>query len=75
MPLETVRAELQTHLAGLQSHLVEVINADFNDFVNLSTKLVSVDGAVQRMQQPLLDVKVQRSPGRRGLAPSREPRR
>jgi hypothetical protein len=71
-----VRAELQNHLAGLQSHLVEVINADFNDFVNLSTKLVSVDGAVQRMQQPLLDVKVQRSPGRRGgLAPSREPRR
>jgi hypothetical protein len=38
--------------------LVEVINEDYNDFISLSTKLVNVDGAVMRMQKPLLEVKV-----------------
>lgn len=38
--------------------LVEVINEDYNDFVSLSTKLVNVDGAVLRMQAPLLDLQV-----------------
>lgn len=38
--------------------LVEVINEDYDDFVSLSSKLVSVDGAVLRMQKPLLELKV-----------------
>ena len=38
--------------------LVEVINEDYNDFVSLSTKLVNVDGAVLRMQKPLLELRV-----------------
>lgn len=42
--------------------LVEVINEDYNDFISLSTKLVNVDGAVMRMQKPLLEVKVGASP-------------
>lgn len=37
---------------------MEVINEDYNDFISLSTKLVNVDGAVLRMQKPLLEVKV-----------------
>ena len=38
--------------------LVQVINDDYNDFVALSTKLVNIDGAVLRMQKPLLELKV-----------------
>ena len=40
------------------SQLVEVINEDYADFVSLSTKLVNVDGAVLRMQKPLLELRV-----------------
>ncbi len=58
MPLGTLASELQSHLGVLQARLVEVINEDYNDFVSLSTQLVNVDGAVLRMQKPLLDVKV-----------------
>lgn len=33
-----------------------MINDDYNDFVSLSTKLVNVDGALARMQGPLLEL-------------------
>lgn len=36
----------------------QVINEDYNDFVSLSTKLVNVDGSLQRMQAPLLELQV-----------------
>ncbi|CAI5490910.1 unnamed protein product [Closterium sp. Naga37s-1] len=58
-PLESVRAELREHLAALKSELVELINRDYNDFVNLSTKLVDVDGAVLRMRVPLTELRAQ----------------
>ncbi len=35
-----------------------MINEDYNDFVSLSTKLVNVDGALARMQAPLLELQV-----------------
>ena len=40
------------------AQLVEVINEDYADFVSLSTKLVNVDGAVLRMQNPLQELRV-----------------
>lgn len=58
VPLETLRGELQQHVTALQSRLVEVINEDYNDFVSLSTRLTNVDGAVLRMQRPLLELQV-----------------
>ncbi|KAF3436858.1 hypothetical protein FNV43_RR19611 [Rhamnella rubrinervis] len=46
---DTLRSELQSHLASLNHELIELINRDYADFVNLSTKLVDVDDrAVQR---------------------------
>eukprot|EP00884_Botryococcus_braunii_P005660 jgi/Botrbrau1/15095/Bobra.0255s0008.1 len=57
VPLETLAHGLEHHLATLKAKLVEVINEDYNDFISLSTKLVNVDGAVLRMQKPLLEVK------------------
>ncbi|KAG0568570.1 hypothetical protein KC19_6G029700 [Ceratodon purpureus] len=57
VPFETLRAELRGHLGGLKNELVELINRDYTDFVNLSTKLVDVDGAVLRMRMPLNELR------------------
>ncbi|GAQ80959.1 brefeldin A-sensitive Golgi protein-like [Klebsormidium nitens] len=57
VPLDTLRAELKSHLTGLQNELVELINRDYTDFVNLSTKLTDVDGAVLRMRMPLSELR------------------
>eukprot|EP00240_Pyramimonas_obovata_P002752 CAMPEP_0118923858 /NCGR_PEP_ID=MMETSP1169-20130426/2236_1 /TAXON_ID=36882 /ORGANISM="Pyramimonas obovata, Strain CCMP722" /LENGTH=755 /DNA_ID=CAMNT_0006864913 /DNA_START=219 /DNA_END=2486 /DNA_ORIENTATION=- len=56
VPLTTLRTELDNHLVSLNSELVELINKDYTDFVNLSTKLVDVDGAVLRMRAPLIEL-------------------
>lgn len=57
VPFETLRSELQSHLTSLKHELVELINRDYADFVNLSTKLVDVDAAVLRMRAPLIEIR------------------
>ena len=42
--------------------LFEVINQDYNDFVDLSTKLVNVEAAVLQFQAPLEEVQVGSKP-------------
>jgi hypothetical protein len=54
---DTLRTELRGHLGALKNELVELINRDYTDFVNLSTKLVDVDGAVLRMRMPLNELR------------------
>ncbi|XP_044486987.1 conserved oligomeric Golgi complex subunit 2 [Mangifera indica] len=57
VPFETLRSELQAHLSSLKHELIDLINRDYTDFVNLSTKLVDVDAAVVRMRAPLLELR------------------
>lgn len=57
VPFDTLRSQLQSHLSSLKHELVDLINRDYNDFVNLSTKLVDVDSAVARMRAPLSDLR------------------
>ncbi|XP_031260478.1 conserved oligomeric Golgi complex subunit 2 isoform X2 [Pistacia vera] len=57
VPFETLRSELQAHLSSLKHELIDLINRDYADFVNLSTKLVDVDAAVVRMRAPLLELR------------------
>lgn len=57
VPFDTLRSELQAHLASLNHELIDLINRDYADFVNLSTKLVDVDAAVVRMRAPLLELR------------------
>lgn len=57
VPFDTLSAELQSHLDTLHRQLVEVVNEDYDDFVTLSTKLVSVDEALAKMAPSLLQVK------------------
>ncbi|XP_077213964.1 oligomeric golgi complex subunit-like protein [Tasmannia lanceolata] len=57
VPFENLRSELRSHLSSLKNELVELINRDYADFVNLSTKLVDVDGAILRMRAPLTELR------------------
>ena len=60
VPLETLSSELDAYLSVLKNRLLEVINEHYADFVSLSSRLVNVDSDVQRMQRPLLEIKVSR---------------
>ncbi|KAL2934538.1 Conserved oligomeric Golgi complex subunit 2 [Bienertia sinuspersici] len=57
VPFETLRSQLHSHLSSLKHQLVDLINRDYNDFVNLSTNLVDVDSSVARMRAPLSDLR------------------
>lgn len=57
VPFDNLRSELQSHLSSLKHELIELINRDYADFVNLSTKLVDVDGAILRMRAPLMELR------------------
>ncbi|XP_017219163.1 conserved oligomeric Golgi complex subunit 2 [Daucus carota subsp. sativus] len=57
VPFETLRSELRAHLSSLKHELIDLINRDYADFVNLSTKLVDVDASVVRMRAPLSELR------------------
>ncbi|KAI8593705.1 oligomeric golgi complex component, COG2-domain-containing protein [Geranomyces variabilis] len=51
--LDRLKAELQQALRDLKTELVELINLDYADFINLSTKLVGVDTMIADLARPL----------------------
>ncbi|CEI90864.1 hypothetical protein RMCBS344292_05174 [Rhizopus microsporus] len=51
--LERMKVELNAHLKQLKSELVELINRDYQDFVNLSINLSGVDKDIEELAQPL----------------------
>ncbi|MCL7027685.1 hypothetical protein MKW94_025330 [Papaver nudicaule] len=57
VPFDNLRSELQSHLSSLKSELIELINRDYTDFVNLSTKLVDIESSISRMRAPLTDLR------------------
>ncbi|KAK4750699.1 hypothetical protein SAY87_004181 [Trapa incisa] len=57
VPFDTLRFQLQSHLSSLNHELIDLINRDYDDFVNLSTKLVDVDSAIVRMRAPLVKLR------------------
>ena len=42
----------------MKNKVVELINKDYMDFVNLSTKLINIDGVVLPIQMPLNKLQV-----------------
>ena len=42
--------------------LVAVINEDYGEYANLSTRMVNLEGAVVRMQKPLTELQVRAPP-------------
>lgn len=59
LSLERMKTELNTHLTSLKAELVELINRDYQDFINLSTNLKGVDKNIQDLKSPLTDMEVQ----------------
>ncbi|KAI9120210.1 hypothetical protein K1719_008858 [Acacia pycnantha] len=57
VPFDTLCSELHNYLSSLNHELIDLINRDYADFVNLSTKLVDVDATVVRMRAPLVELK------------------
>ncbi|KAI9484960.1 oligomeric golgi complex component, COG2-domain-containing protein [Zychaea mexicana] len=51
--LERLKVELNSHLKFLKAELVELINRDYQDFINLSTNLKGVDKAIDQVKRPL----------------------
>ncbi|KAJ3023287.1 Conserved oligomeric Golgi complex subunit 2 [Thoreauomyces humboldtii] len=51
--LDRLKSELQQGLRDLKTELVELINLDYADFINLSTRLVGVDRMIGDLARPL----------------------
>lgn len=54
--LERMKAELNTHLKSLKAELIELINKDYQDFINLSTNLKGVDKDIAQLKEPLANM-------------------
>lgn len=57
--LERMKTELNTHLKSLKTELVELINRDYQDFINLSTNLKGVDKDIEDLKTPLANMEVE----------------
>ena len=53
VPLDTLRARLLEYAEEMPSKLVQLVNEDYDEFANLSRRLVSVDQAIQELEAPL----------------------
>ncbi|CAG2166458.1 unnamed protein product [Oppiella nova] len=57
--LEQLKDDLSSYLKVLKTSMVELINEDYNDFVNLSTNLMGFDKAINNLSQPLIQLRDQ----------------
>lgn len=57
--LERLKVDLNRHLKLLKTELVELINRDYQDFINLSTNLKGVDVAIHDLSRPLTRMEVE----------------
>jgi conserved oligomeric Golgi complex subunit 2 len=57
--LPELRSELRDFLAQLKDGLVQLINDDYEAFISLSTDLREEGTRLERLQQPLGDIKAQ----------------
>ena len=53
VPLERLRARLLKYAEEMRDKLVQLVNEDYDEFANLSRRLVSVDQAIQELEVPL----------------------
>jgi hypothetical protein len=56
-PLESLRQDLSGATKSLRIELIDLINADYADFIALSTTLVDVDELLDGLQRPLESAK------------------
>ncbi|KAI8067163.1 oligomeric golgi complex component, COG2-domain-containing protein [Gongronella butleri] len=57
--LERLKTELNAHRSFLKNELIELINRDYQDFINLSTNMRGVDHAIRALKMPLTSMEGQ----------------
>ncbi|XP_054154324.1 conserved oligomeric Golgi complex subunit 2-like [Oppia nitens] len=57
--LEQLKDDLSSYLKVLKTSMIELINEDYNDFINLSTNLMGFDKAINNLSQPLVQLRDQ----------------
>ena len=50
---DTLRDDLGSYLKSLRHSTIELINKDYEDFLNLSTDLIGLDKAINSIESPL----------------------
>lgn len=55
-PMETIHQDLKQFQTALENQLVAIINEDYTEFLQLSSKLKGVDEAVSSVRAPILAV-------------------
>ena len=55
-PMETIDQDLRRFQTALENQLVALLNADYAEFLQLSSKLKGVDEAVSSVQAPIMAV-------------------
>jgi hypothetical protein len=55
-PMETIHQDLKQFQTALENQLVAIINEDYAEFLQLSSKLKGVDEAVSSVRAPILAV-------------------
>lgn len=59
--LEQLKDDLNSYLKLLKASMVELINEDYNDFINLTTNLMGFDKSINNLSQPLIKLRDQSS--------------
>ena len=59
--LEQLKDDLNSYLKLLKISMVELINEDYNDFINLTTNLMGFDKSINNLSQPLVKLRDQSS--------------
>ena len=55
--LEQLKDDLNSYLKVLKTSMIELINEDYNDFINLTTNLMGFDKSINNLSEPLIQLR------------------
>jgi hypothetical protein len=73
-PMETIHQDLKLFQTALENQLVAIINEDYAEFLQLSSKLKGVDEAVSSVRSPILAILKRVDQVQSAMVSSRAPR-
>lgn len=65
--LEDLRQQLRKCCEGLKKQLYSILNRDYQDFINIASKLEGVDSRIDQLRRPLIDLRLDVSAVHDGL--------
>lgn len=72
MPLKDLQEYLQRNYTSIQDELLEAINANYNDFISLSSGLVGVDQMIETVRTPVEALRTEAALARDAVGAQRE---